>query len=182
MLTHGNYLEQCRALTSIFPFSPGVRYLSILPTNHAIDFMAGFIGPFVCGAAVVHLRSLRPEFVRDAFVRYRITYVTLVPCWCSRTSEKGLREKFAQLPPMKRRIFDALVAVNRVMTKGYPTVEFSRWLCPRYTKHLAASLRAIFVGGAFTEPSTPQFFWATWESLQPYGYGLTGSRYRHHAQ
>ena len=76
VLTHENYLEQCRALTAWYPFWPGVRYLSILPTNHAIDFMVGFIGPFVCGACVVHLRTLRPEFVRDAFVRYRITYVS----------------------------------------------------------------------------------------------------------
>src|SRR5579862_2286422 len=73
VLTHENYLEQCRALTAWYPFWPGVRYLSILPTNHAIDFIVGFIGPFVCGACVVHLRTLRPEFVRDAFVRYRIT-------------------------------------------------------------------------------------------------------------
>jgi long-subunit acyl-CoA synthetase (AMP-forming) len=48
----------------VVSFWPGVRYLSILPTNHAIDFMVGFIGPFVCGACVVHLRTLRPEFVR----------------------------------------------------------------------------------------------------------------------
>ena len=60
VLTHSNYLEQCKALASWYPFWPGVRYLSILPTNHAIDFMVGFIGPFVCGACVVHLRSLRP--------------------------------------------------------------------------------------------------------------------------
>src|SRR5215470_17969502 len=33
MLTHENYLEQCVALTSLYPFWPGVRYLSILPTN-----------------------------------------------------------------------------------------------------------------------------------------------------
>ena len=45
VLTHENYLEQCIALTSLYPFWPGVRYLSILPTNHAIDFMVGFIGP-----------------------------------------------------------------------------------------------------------------------------------------
>src|SRR5437588_9971636 len=57
VLTHENYLEQCRALTAWYPFWPGVRYLSILPTNHAIDFMVGFIGPFVCGACVVHLRT-----------------------------------------------------------------------------------------------------------------------------
>src|SRR6267143_4607852 len=36
VMTHENYLEQCVALTSIYPFWPGVRYLSILPTNHAI--------------------------------------------------------------------------------------------------------------------------------------------------
>ena len=57
VLTHENYLEQCKALTALYPFWPGVRYLSILPTNHAIDFMVGFIGPFVCGACVVHLRT-----------------------------------------------------------------------------------------------------------------------------
>src|SRR5207249_4987192 len=79
MMTHENYLEQCVALTSIYPFWPGVRYLSILPTNHAIDFMVGFFGPFTCGAAVVHLRTLRPEYVREAFPKYKITYVSLVP-------------------------------------------------------------------------------------------------------
>ena len=52
-MTHGNYLEQCVALTSLYPFAPGFRYLSILPTNHAIDFMVGFFGPFICGATVV---------------------------------------------------------------------------------------------------------------------------------
>ena len=31
VLTHENYLEQCVALTSLYPFWPGVRYLSILP-------------------------------------------------------------------------------------------------------------------------------------------------------
>src|SRR6204780_1713614 len=79
LLTHENYLEQCMALTALYPFSPGVRYLSILPTNHAIDFMIGFIGPFTCGAAVVHLRTLRPEYIREAFTRYKITYMTVVP-------------------------------------------------------------------------------------------------------
>src|ERR1700719_4046644 len=65
MMTNETSLEQCVALTSIYPFWPGVRYLSILPTNHAIDFMVGFFGPFTCGATVVHLRTLRPEYIRE---------------------------------------------------------------------------------------------------------------------
>ena len=98
VLTHENYLEQCMALTSLYPFWPGVRYLSILPTNHAIDFMVGFIGPFTCGATVVHLRTLRPEFIREAFTRYKITYMALVPL-VLKNLERGLRERFAELPP-----------------------------------------------------------------------------------
>ena len=90
VLTHDNYLEQCVALTSLYPFWPGVRYLSILPTNHAIDFMVGFIGPFTCGAAVVHLRTLRPEFIREAFTKYKITYMALVPM-VLKNLERGLR-------------------------------------------------------------------------------------------
>jgi len=40
-----NYLEQCVALTSLYPFWPGVRYLSILPTNHRLILWLDF-GPF----------------------------------------------------------------------------------------------------------------------------------------
>ncbi len=116
VLTHENYLEQCRALTAWYPFWPGVRYLSILPTNHAIDFMVGFIGPFVCGACVVHLRTLRPEFVRDAFVRYRITYVALVPM-IVKNLERGLRAKFDELPAWKRAILNRMIGLTRLLTR-----------------------------------------------------------------
>src|SRR5580693_8849427 len=111
MMTHENYLEQCVALTSLYPFWPGVRYLSILPTNHAIDFMVGFFGPFTCGAAVVHLRTLRPEYVRDAFSKYKITYMTLVPT-VLKNLERGMRERFAALPGPKRRVLNFLMGVN----------------------------------------------------------------------
>src|SRR3989442_1570779 len=97
VLTHENYLEQCHALTAWYPFWPGVRYLSILPTNHAIDFMVGFFGPFTCGAAVVHLRTLRPEYVREAFPKYKITYVSVVPL-VLKNLQKGLQARFNALP------------------------------------------------------------------------------------
>ena len=100
VLTHENYLEQCMSLTALYPFWPGVRYLSILPTNHAIDFMVGFIGPFTCGATVVHLRTLRPEYIREAFTRYKITYMTLVPM-VLKNLERGIRERFDALPSGK---------------------------------------------------------------------------------
>src|SRR6202049_718928 len=157
VLTHENYLEQCRALTAWYPFWPGVRYLSILPTNHAIDFMVGFIGPFVCGACVVHLRTLRPEFVRDAFVRYRITYVSLVPM-IVKNLERGLRAKFDELPSWKRAYLNAMIATNRLLTRRRPNVRLSRLLLSSVHRGFGGELLALITGGAFMEPSTMQFF------------------------
>jgi long-chain acyl-CoA synthetase len=171
VLTHENYLEQCRALTAWYPFWPGVRYLSILPTNHAIDFMVGFIGPFVCGACVVHLRTLRPEFVRDAFVRYRITYVSLVPM-IVKNLERGLRAKFAELPSWKRALLNAMIAINKLLTRRRPRIGLSRMLLPGVHRAFGGELLALITGGAFMEPSTMQFFYDLGIPVVN-GYGLT---------
>jgi long-chain acyl-CoA synthetase len=171
MMTHENYLEQCIALTSLYPFAPGVRYLSILPTNHAIDFMVGFFGPFICGAAIVHLRTLRPEYVREAFPKYKITYVSLVPV-VLKNLQKGLQARFDTLPPGKRKIFNALVAVNKAFTKGQPRLALSRRLLRQVHDAFGGELRAIIVGGAFTEPQTLQFFYDLGIPVAN-GYGLT---------
>jgi len=171
VLTHENYLEQCVALTAIYPFWPGVRYLSILPTNHAIDFMVGFIGPFTCGAAVVHLRTLRPEYIREAFTRYKITYMSLVPM-VLKNLERGLRQRFDALPPARRTTLNALVAVNRALTRKRPHPRLSRMLLGQVHSAFGGELRALFVGGAFTEPATLQFFYDL-GILVGNGYGCT---------
>jgi long-chain acyl-CoA synthetase len=171
VLTHDSYLEQCTSLTAWYPFWPGMRYLSILPTNHAIDFMVGFIGPFTCGACVVHLRTLRPEFVRDAFVRYRISYVSLVPM-VLKNLERGLRAKFDELKPAKRWMLDRMVALNKSLTRKRPRVKLSRRLLPQVHKAFGGELRALIVGGAFTDPSTLQFFYDLGIPVTC-GYGLT---------
>jgi long-chain acyl-CoA synthetase len=171
VLTHENYLEQCRSLTAWYPFWPGVRYLSILPTNHAIDFMVGFIGPFVCGACVVHLRTLRPEFVRDAFPRYRITYVTLVPM-ILKNLEKGLRAKFDALSAPKRFFLNRMIGLNKALTRRKPRVKLSRRLLPQVHDAFGGELLALITGGAFVEPSTLQFFYDLGIPVAN-GYGLT---------
>ena len=171
VLTHENYLEQCISLTTWYPFWPGVRYLSILPTNHAIDFMVGFIGPFVCGATVVHLRTLRPEFVREALTRYKITYMSLVPL-VLKNLEKGLRARFDSLPPMRRRALYALISINRLCTRRRPRLRLSRMLLGQVHKAFGGELRALFAGGAFMDPGTLQFFYDLGIPVAN-GYGLT---------
>jgi long-chain acyl-CoA synthetase len=171
MMTHGNYLEQCVALTSLYPFWPGVKYLSILPTNHAIDFMVGFFGPFTCGAAVVHLRTLRPEYVREAFTKYQITYVSLVPL-VLKNLQRGLQARFDELPPSKRRLFEVLRSINKILTKDRPRLQLSRFLLKQVHAAFGGKLEALIVGGAFTEPQTLQFFYDLGIPVAN-GYGLT---------
>ena len=171
VLTHENYLEQCTSLTAWYPFWPGVRYLSILPTNHAIDFMVGFIGPFVCGACVVHLRTLRPEYVRDAFVRYRITYASLVPM-VLKNLERGLRAKFDELPVAKRTLLNVIIGLNKLLTRWRPNLPLSRKLLPQVHKAFGGQLLALFTGGAFMDLSTLQFFYGLGIAVAN-GYGLT---------
>ena len=171
MMTHDNYLEQCVALTTWYPFWPGVKYLSILPTNHAIDFMVGFIGPFTCGAAVVHLRTLRPEYVREAFPQYQITYVSLVPL-VLKNLQKGLQARFNELPSGKRRAFELLRKINIALTKSRPRRPLSRLLLKQVHQAFGGRIEAIIVGGAFTEPQTLQFFYDLGLPVAN-GYGLT---------
>ena len=164
--------NKCKALIAWYPFWPGVRYLSILPTNHAIDFMVGFIGPFVCGACVVHLRTLRPEFVRDAFVRYKITYVSLVPM-VLKNLERGLKAKFDELSQVKAISSGSTrLALNKFFTGGVPIVRLSRVLLRQVHKAFGGDLRLMVTGGAFMEPSTLQFFYDLGIPVAN-GYGLT---------
>ena len=158
VLTHENYLEQCMAVAPVFPFWPGARYLSIIPTNHAIDFMGGFVMPFTGGGTVVHLRTLRPEYIREAFTRYKITYMAVVPL-ILKNLQHGLRERFAALPPMKRRVLNALIAANVTLTRRGPNLKISRALLRDVHRAFGGGLRALLVGGAFTEPATIKFFY-----------------------
>jgi long-chain acyl-CoA synthetase len=157
MTTHENYLEQGHAITQVIAFEPGIRYLSILPTNHVVDFMMGFLLPFTSGATVVHLRTLRPEFVRDAFTRYKISYMMLVPL-ILKNLQKGLEAKFAALPKGKRAALNALIRLNRALTRDRPRVWLSRRLLGQVHSAFGGEFRAFGVGSAFIEPATLQFF------------------------
>src|SRR2546429_756547 len=52
------------------------------------------------------------EYVRDAFPKYKITYVSLVPL-VLKNLQKGLEARLDALPAGKRRLFNALVAINK---------------------------------------------------------------------
>jgi long-chain acyl-CoA synthetase len=170
-MTHGNYLSQCAALLRHHAFEPGDTYLSILPTNHAIDFMVGFLGPYVCGATVVHLRTLRPEFVRDAFPRYRIAYCALVPMILGNLAE-GIRARMAAVTGSRAVVLKALRALTALLCRKRPRPAVGRLLLGPVHRGFGGRLKVLFVGGAFTDPDTLRFFRDLGIPVAN-GYGLT---------
>jgi len=76
------------------------------------------------------------------------------------------------LPPGKRKIFNVLVAINKALTRSQPRPGISRHLLKQVHQAFGGELRAIIVGGAFTEPQTSQFFYDLGIPVAN-GYGLT---------
>ncbi len=171
ILPHSAYLSQYTALTELFPMQSGDRYFSILPTNHAIDFMCGFIGPFGGGATVVHQRTLRPEFIFDTLKAERITHMALVPMILT-AFERAIREKLAALPPYKKQLIEALMNVNEALTRKKPQRMISRTLLKPIHEAFGGELRMLFCGGAFVDRERAEFFYKLGIPVV-IGYGLT---------
>ncbi len=171
MLSHGAYLSQLAALLERFPMGPGDRYFSVLPTNHAIDFMVGFVGPFVCGATVVHQRTLRPEMLRFTMQRYGITHMAVVPLLLT-AFERALREKLDELGGWKRTVFDGLVALHGALTPRGPDARVSHTVLRAVHEAFGGHLRLLFAGGAFVPKEQAEYFFQLGLPVV-IGYGLT---------
>ncbi len=171
LLPHRAYLAQLEALMALFPMRPGHRTFSILPTNHAIDFMVGFIGPFACGATVVHQRTLRPEFLISTMEEHGITHMAVVPVLLE-AFERALDERVETRPKWQRSALDLLSSVNRVLTRDEVRPELSRRLLPSVHQAFGGRLELVFAGGAFVDRERAERFHALGLPVV-IGYGLT---------
>jgi len=86
--------------------------------------------------------------------------------------QKGLQARFDELPSGKRKLFNFLISINKAFTKRKPRLFLSRKLLGQVHAAFGGELRAIIVGGAFTEPQTLQFFYDLGIPVAN-GYGLT---------
>jgi long-chain acyl-CoA synthetase len=171
MLTHGNYLSQAEVLGRMFPMAEEDRYFSILPTNHAIDFMCGFIVPFLFGAAVVHQRTLRPEFLMPTMKEYEISHIALVPR-ILRALETKIEEQLDEREDWQRNVIQRLSDLNELATQRKPRHAVSRTLLKPIHDKFGGKLRLIFAGGAFVERKNAEYFYRLGLPVV-IGYGLT---------
>lgn len=170
-LTHANYLAQAQTLGRLFPIEEDDRYFSILPTNHAIDFMAGYILPLLFGAAIVHQRTLRAQFLGPTMREYGVTHMAVVPTLL-RAFERKIKERLDELEGWQRTIVDGLISVNEMATRREPKHGVSRWLLKPIHDEFGGRLKQIFCGGAFTDRGMAEYFYRLGIPVI-IGYGLT---------
>ena len=170
-LTHGNYLAQAEILGNLYPMEEDDRFFSVLPTNHAIDFMVGFIVPLLMGGAVVHQRTLRPQYLRATLKKYGITHIALVPT-ILKNLEKRIRERLDELPGWQRQTIDGLRRVNEMATAKAPNQRLSSLLLKPIHDVMGGKLRYIFAGGTFVDRNLAEFFYDLGLPVV-IGYGLT---------
>jgi long-chain acyl-CoA synthetase len=171
LLTHDNYLEQAQMLGKMYAIEEDERYFSVIPTNHAIDFMAGFLVPLFCGGAVVHQRTLRPQFVRATMKAYEITHMSLVPT-ILKALERRIRDRLDDLPRWQRGMMDGLMNLNEALTRREPKHGLSRLLVKPIHDEFGGKLKLMFCGGAFVDRSCAEFFYRLGLPVV-IGYGLT---------
>ncbi|MCA9694977.1 MAG: AMP-binding protein, partial [Myxococcales bacterium] len=171
VLTHGNYLSQAEVLGNMFPMDDGDRFFSVLPTNHAIDFMCGFLLPIMMGGAIVHQRTLRSEFLAATMQRYGVTHIALVPRLLKALQDK-LQERLDELPAARRLLVDGLLSVNEMATRARPNHALSSKLLAPIHDGFGGKLRLIFTGGAFVPRDCAEFFYRLGFAVA-IGYGLT---------
>jgi long-chain acyl-CoA synthetase len=171
MLTHANYLAQGEVLGRMYPMREEDRYFSILPTNHAIDFMCGFFLALLFGGAVVHQRTLRPEFLLPTMREYEVSHMAIVPRILKALQTK-IEEQLDEREPWARDLIDKLANLNEAATQRGPNHPLSRLLLKPIHDKFGGKLRLMFAGGAFVERENAEFFYRLGFPVA-IGYGLT---------
>jgi Long-chain acyl-CoA synthetases (AMP-forming) len=171
MLSHGGFLDQVEQLHGVVHPTEEDRYFSIIPTNHAIDFMCGFLMPLVCGMGVIHQRSLRPQYLLATMKRYHVTLLALVPLLL-KMMKRGIEERLESLPALAQEIFAGLRRLNGSLTRKRPRPALSRLLFKNIHDHFGGRLRKIIVGGAYVDRDLAEFFYQIGIPVA-IGYGLT---------
>ncbi|MCE9625923.1 MAG: AMP-binding protein [Deltaproteobacteria bacterium] len=170
MMTHANYLKQVENFSLRVQMKRGDRYLSILPTNHGIDFVFGFLLPMILGATVVHQRTLRPQYLTSTLKDYQIDITTFVPL-ILKEIQKKIQSQIDSLTPVKKTVVHALQALHRAATPR-PRHWLSKRVFQKVHEAFGGRLRLIMTGGTFIDSKLVRFFY-NFGIFVGIGYGLT---------
>ena len=175
MLTHDNFLSNCRACAQVIPVTEADQTLSFLPLSHVFERMAGYYFILFVGGTLAYAESL--ETVPTNLTEVRPTVVCAVPRFYEKLCAKVM-ETVQASGPLTRAIFAWAVSVGRRAARGRgPAWRLQRLVADRLVfrplrARLGGRLRFFISGGAPLAKELAEFF-AGAGILILEGYGLT---------
>jgi len=161
LLTHENYLEQCMAHSSI---PSGRRALpQHSPTNHAADFMVGFIGRSRVARPFVHLRTL----ARNTCEAFRNTRSPTSPCSPGREKlQKGLKARSTPAG-VQAKAFEALRTIQSLLDQDRPRLGLAE--SSAQVHEAFAEARSNYCRRGLPEPETNAISMTSDSAVNAYG-------------
>ncbi len=181
MLTHDNFLSNCRSVQKILPVIEDDICLSFLPLSHSFERMAGYYVPIFIGVTIAYAESV--DTVRDNLQEVRPTFMASVP----RIYEKfhaSVLETVKSASPLKQKIFDwsfatgKLMSASRINKQPLPLSLAMKYkiadalVFKKIKQNVGGRLKYFISGGAPLAQEINEFFHALGITILE-GYGLT---------
>jgi long-chain acyl-CoA synthetase len=179
MLSHRNIIANCRGAYRVLEMLGlgSEKFLSFLPLSHSYEHTAGMMFPISIGAEIYFAEGA--ETLAHNLVEVRPTIMTAVPRLYE-TMHQRIRLAVERERGLKRRLFDAAVAIGGKRLAGEKLSLTERLIDPLLEKlvrdkvraRFGGRLKAMISGGAPLAPEIAGFFLALGVRLLQ-GYGQT---------
>ncbi|OIO37499.1 MAG: hypothetical protein AUJ75_04125 [Candidatus Omnitrophica bacterium CG1_02_49_10] len=181
MLTHDNFLSNCRSCSQVLDFSERDISLSILPLSHVFERMAGYYMLIMHGVAIAYAENMNK--VSENLKEIRPTAVCAVPRLFEKIYARIFESALAS-SPIKRALFFWALKIGRRLSqkrftkKGMSGVDrlkralLDLFIFKKVHAAFGGRLRFFVSGGAPLSKDIAEFFYATGIVILE-GYGLT---------
>jgi len=155
MLTHANILGEVEAVFNWVDLGPSDALLGVLPLFHVLAQMANLLLPLIKGSRVVYLESLNTTELMRALGERNITAFAVVPQFFYLIHER-LTEEIAKRGQVTRKIFGAMVVLNRTLRKI--GINAGPLLFGKVHRTLGPKMRYLVTGGSRFDPAVAHAF------------------------
>lgn len=169
MLTHENFLSNCRAIQQVIPVGEEDKTLSFLPLSHVFERTAGYYFVLFVGGTIAYAENM--DRVAANLLETHPTIVTGVPRFYEKLHER-IFEAISKSSSLKRRIFSWALAVGRHHRGTFQHRLADRLVFSKLRSRLGGRLRFCVSGSAPLSSELGEFFYAAGIFILE-GYGLT---------
>ncbi len=166
VLTHDNFLSNCRAVKEVLPMGEEDLLLSFLPLSHVFERMAGYYFVLSVGGTIAYAENL--EAVPNNMLEVRPTVITGVPRFYEKIHGRIL-EAVRKSSGLKQTLFRWAMKTRRGSLQ-YRIA--NRLVFSKLRARLGGHIRFCVSGGAPLQKSLAEFFYQAGVVVLE-GYGLT---------